>query len=49
LLRNGENYKKNECWHMVEQKLEVVSEIKYLGIKLESSGSWRRLGLGDRW
>jgi hypothetical protein len=34
--------KKNERGHKGGHNLEVVSEITYFGVKLESTGSWRR-------
>jgi hypothetical protein len=42
LFKKGVKLKNNEQWHMEGQKQEVVSEIIYLRVKLESAGGWRR-------
>jgi hypothetical protein len=42
VFKKGGKVKRNERWHMEGQKLEVLSEIIYLGVKLKSTGGWRR-------
>jgi hypothetical protein len=34
--------KKNEKWFMYDKLMEVVNELSYLGIALESTGGWNR-------
>jgi len=42
VVKKGGKTQKNDSWHMEGQKLEVVREIIYLGVKLENTGDWRR-------
>lgn len=38
-FKKGGKLKNNEIWHMEGQKMEVVSEIIYIGEKLEITGA----------
>jgi hypothetical protein len=42
VFKKAGTLKNNERWHMQGHKLEIVSEVTYVGIKLESKGGWRR-------
>lgn len=42
VFKKGVKLKNNERGHKGGHNLEVVSEITYFGIKLESTGSWKR-------
>jgi hypothetical protein len=42
VFKKGVNLNNNECLHMEGHKLEIVNEITYLGIKLESTRESRR-------
>jgi hypothetical protein len=39
VFKKGKELKNNERWHMEGQKLDIVREILYLGVKLESRGA----------
>jgi len=42
VFKKGGNLNNNERCHMEGRKLEIVSEITCLGVKLESTRGWRR-------
>jgi hypothetical protein len=42
VFKKGGKLKKNEKWFMHDQLIEVVNELSYLGITLESTGGWNR-------
>jgi len=42
VFKNGRKLKTGQCWYLRVQKLEVVNEITWLGVKLERTGDWKR-------
>jgi hypothetical protein len=42
VFKKGRKLKKNYKWFMYDQLIEVVNELSYLGITLESTGGWNR-------
>jgi hypothetical protein len=42
VCKKGGKLKKNERWFLENRQTEVLKEIDYLGVTLESSGGWSK-------
>jgi hypothetical protein len=42
VFKKGRKLKKKEKWFVYDQLIDVVNEISYLGVTLESTGGWNR-------